>query len=417
MLEGRMSFDLCVFHTEKPHSDDDAIDRYSAYCGDDDFSPWIEPSPKVAAFLKDLTAQYPDIDDVPAQNVDDCPWAAGLDLSEGHVVMPMVFSWAERMYPVVLDLAEKHSLVCFDPQQGKIVAAPPGIHVEKTKEPPVVVPDNPKNPAKPLADTLKELLKPLGFERKGRYWRKDADKAVISLEPYNDEGNYEVAFYAWFKELGDVDPAKVKSGGDFHLYRQLDGDFLPERNLFRLQRAFGFGHVYIDSLPRLYGTELAKQLMAHYEPRELLTLAWRAEELRRTMKDYVLPFFERIEAGEHKAIVAEEEARRERERQNALAAEIERLKTLVARCRQWTAEGVENSDLIRNLQRELLIMPSVAIVLCAAFGCMIEKAKKLITASGVWSIEWRPEDDADVQDDIDTYGCFVMHDDGRIELV
>lgn len=155
-----MSFDLGVFFTEKPHSDDDARDRYVACCEEDDLSPWVVPNPKVAAFLKDLTARYPDIKDMPEQNVDACPWAASLDVSRGHVLMPMVHSWAERMYPFILGLAEKHGLVCFDPQEGMIVAAPPGIHVEETAEPPVTVPDDPKNPAKPLADTLNDILGP-----------------------------------------------------------------------------------------------------------------------------------------------------------------------------------------------------------------------------------------------------------------
>jgi hypothetical protein len=125
-----MSFDLGVFYTEKPHSDEEATRRYVSYCEEEDLSPYIEPSEKVASFLKELTEQYPQIDDWPEKDLDNCPWSIAFDVSEGHILMPMVFSRAKEMYTVIVSLAEKHGLVCVDPQSSKIVTAPPSIRKE-----------------------------------------------------------------------------------------------------------------------------------------------------------------------------------------------------------------------------------------------------------------------------------------------
>jgi len=122
-----MSFDLGVFYTEKTHSDEEATKRYVAYCEAEDLTPFIEPSEKVASFLKELTSQYPQIDDWPEEDLDNCPWSIAFDVSEGHILMPMVFSKAEEMYSVIVALAKKHGLVCVDPQSGRIVTASPGI--------------------------------------------------------------------------------------------------------------------------------------------------------------------------------------------------------------------------------------------------------------------------------------------------
>ena len=122
-----MSFDLGVFYTVRPLSDEEAVNRYVAYCEEGNLSPYIEPSDKISAFLKELTEQYPQIDDWLEEDIDNCPWSIEFDVSEGHILMPMVYSSAEAMYPLITSLAKKHGLVCIDPQSGKIVTAPLGI--------------------------------------------------------------------------------------------------------------------------------------------------------------------------------------------------------------------------------------------------------------------------------------------------
>jgi hypothetical protein len=119
-----MSFDLGVFYTARPHTDVEAVRRYVAYCEEDDFTPYVEPSAAIEAFLKELTAELPQIDDWPEESIDDCPWSCAFDVSEGHVLMPMVWSAADTVPPKIVTLAEKHGLVCVDPQSEKILTAP-----------------------------------------------------------------------------------------------------------------------------------------------------------------------------------------------------------------------------------------------------------------------------------------------------
>lgn len=119
-----MSFDLGVFYTSRPHSDAEAVRRYVAYCEADDLTPYIEPSPSVAAFLAELTTELPQIDEWPEDDLDKCPWSCAFDVSEGHVLMPMVWSAADAVPPKIIALAAKHGLVCVDPQSEKILTAP-----------------------------------------------------------------------------------------------------------------------------------------------------------------------------------------------------------------------------------------------------------------------------------------------------
>ncbi len=119
-----MSFDLGVFHTSRPHTDAEAVDRYVAYCEQDYLAPYIEPNPRVAAFLAELTQELPQIDDWPEETIDDCPWSCAFDVSEGHVLMSMVWSAADDIPLKIVALAEKHLLVCVDPQSGTILTAP-----------------------------------------------------------------------------------------------------------------------------------------------------------------------------------------------------------------------------------------------------------------------------------------------------
>ena len=66
-----MSFDLGVFYTATPHTDKDASRRYVAYCEERNMELIVEPSPKIRQFLNDLTARYPQIDDVAEDKMDD----------------------------------------------------------------------------------------------------------------------------------------------------------------------------------------------------------------------------------------------------------------------------------------------------------------------------------------------------------
>jgi hypothetical protein len=116
-----MSFDLAVWHAQKRLTDEEAASLYSNLCksrGDG-----VTPHPAVDAFYSELTGRYPEIDTIPDDRIDDhdyCPWSCALDRSPGHVIMPCVWSQAENVARLVHELAIKHGLAVYDPQQGKV---------------------------------------------------------------------------------------------------------------------------------------------------------------------------------------------------------------------------------------------------------------------------------------------------------
>jgi hypothetical protein len=75
--------------------------------------PWddrLEPDEGVAAFVREITARWPQIDDVPEDEVDDCPWAVEFDQSPAHVVSAISWSRAEEVFPVYVETALRHGL-------------------------------------------------------------------------------------------------------------------------------------------------------------------------------------------------------------------------------------------------------------------------------------------------------------------
>jgi hypothetical protein len=116
-----MSFDLSGWHTTKRLSDEEAGELYAALC--ESRTEGIAPHRAVDAFYAELTARYPEIDTVPDDRIDDhdyCPWSCALDRSPGHVNMPCVWSQAGNVERFVRQLARKHGLAVYDPQQGRV---------------------------------------------------------------------------------------------------------------------------------------------------------------------------------------------------------------------------------------------------------------------------------------------------------
>ena len=125
-----MSFDLGVWHSDKALSVKEAGELYVKLC-ELEWTP-TEESPAVNAFYKELCRAYPEIDTLPDDQVDDCPWSCAHDRSGLHVIVAM--SWGEKTTPVaqfVVDLAEKCGLVCYDPQ-GPDVYLPPRFQPKKS---------------------------------------------------------------------------------------------------------------------------------------------------------------------------------------------------------------------------------------------------------------------------------------------
>ena len=107
---------------QAPWTDEEARARYSRLC-DAEVEGEVLEHPSVAAFYAELTAEHPEIDDIPEGRVDDteyCPWSVAMDRSDGHVIMACVWSRAEYVGQLVRHLARKHGLAIFDPQQGRV---------------------------------------------------------------------------------------------------------------------------------------------------------------------------------------------------------------------------------------------------------------------------------------------------------
>ena len=64
--------------------------------------------------------KYPEIDSYSDDEVDDCPWSVSLDVYGGAVLMSILWSRVEEVQSFVKELAAKHGLICFDPQNDEL---------------------------------------------------------------------------------------------------------------------------------------------------------------------------------------------------------------------------------------------------------------------------------------------------------
>ena len=113
-----MSLKLAVWHTEKAISEKEAEGVYQKLYEQQRVP--IEQHVDVYAFYNELTARYPEIDMLAEEDIDASPWASSLDRSGFHVIMFILEDRAEEVIPVVLELAERFGLICFDPQSKKV---------------------------------------------------------------------------------------------------------------------------------------------------------------------------------------------------------------------------------------------------------------------------------------------------------
>jgi hypothetical protein len=116
-----MSFDLGVWYEPQPITSDAAAVKYVAFCEGEGES---EEHPCFEAFFDELSEGFPSLDEVDEADIDDCPWAAGFERGDGHVLLTIKWSRAEDMAQAVLALAANHELVVFDPQDDEVHLPP-----------------------------------------------------------------------------------------------------------------------------------------------------------------------------------------------------------------------------------------------------------------------------------------------------
>jgi len=121
MSEDPMSFDLAVWHSDSPITNEEAANIYMRLSESQLVSEG--QSSDIEAFYRDLIARWPEIDTVPEDRVNDvesCPWSRPLVKSGRHIIMSVGRSKADEVSSFVYELALKHGLVHFDPLEGRV---------------------------------------------------------------------------------------------------------------------------------------------------------------------------------------------------------------------------------------------------------------------------------------------------------
>ena len=80
-------------------------------------------SQAVSDFYDELTRRWPEIDSIPEERIGDfeyCPWSCAIERSGMYVIVNCVWSKADDVASYVYQLAEKHDLVLYDPQEDRI---------------------------------------------------------------------------------------------------------------------------------------------------------------------------------------------------------------------------------------------------------------------------------------------------------
>lgn len=117
-----MSFYLGVWKSLTAISDHEAARQYHMLSDGKSAHPKFEA--RVYAFYLRLTDLYAEIEMVPEDQLDACPWAGSIEMSGSHVIVAIQSHQFEKMRRQIQALSEQHDLVCFDPQTGKVNLPP-----------------------------------------------------------------------------------------------------------------------------------------------------------------------------------------------------------------------------------------------------------------------------------------------------
>ena len=108
-----MSFDLAVFYSTRVLSKEEARRRYLELSDVEFGAPMI-------AFQQDLAAIYPNLDTITEDELDGNPWSIAHNTSDGHTCICMLWSTVATVAPIIFDLALKHGLIVYDPQDDEV---------------------------------------------------------------------------------------------------------------------------------------------------------------------------------------------------------------------------------------------------------------------------------------------------------
>lgn len=117
-----MSYDLAIWFPKEVLTDKQPLDQYHKLCNGD--TSGLIPHPSIGEFYLELYCIHPEIDDIPEEkqgNFDFSPWSIEHDFSDRHLIVCSVWSHADYVHDLVLNLAKKYGLTMFDPQLKKFI--------------------------------------------------------------------------------------------------------------------------------------------------------------------------------------------------------------------------------------------------------------------------------------------------------
>lgn len=112
-----MSFDLWVWREDDPVTAGQALVKYRWLTAEEDWSgpePEMVPDDRVGAFHAEICRVHPPLEEL----VDgESPWSMSPFLvPDNYVALCMGYSHAPKAALTIIETAERHGLVCFDPQ-------------------------------------------------------------------------------------------------------------------------------------------------------------------------------------------------------------------------------------------------------------------------------------------------------------
>jgi hypothetical protein len=117
-----MSFDLAVW-SQAHRSVKQSSEVYLRLCEED--ASLLQPNPQSADdiqyFLDELTQRYPPLSSYTDDTIDESVWMSDFDVSDAHVLLSISFSRVKEVLPFVGNIAYKHNLVCYNPQEGTVL--------------------------------------------------------------------------------------------------------------------------------------------------------------------------------------------------------------------------------------------------------------------------------------------------------
>ena len=117
-----MSYDLAVWEGEYPADAETAtkfyLERIVPQLEEYDPGNAVPPTPRIRTYVEALLERWPDID-----TTEGSPWATSPLMGEAiglFFYFPMVGSMADAASAYAADVAQRHGLVCYDPQLERL---------------------------------------------------------------------------------------------------------------------------------------------------------------------------------------------------------------------------------------------------------------------------------------------------------